>query len=149
MALLSHPAYVLWNPRFSPDDHWVLFSATMLGRARIFVAPFRNAGLVPEREWIAITDSAWDDKPRWSPDGNILYFISQRDGFRCIWAQRLNDRKRPVGPAIPIFHAHEARRSLANVGFGDLGISVARDKIVFNSSERTGNLWMANLYGRR
>jgi eukaryotic-like serine/threonine-protein kinase len=145
MALLNHPAYILWNPRFSPDDHWVSFSATMTSRARIFVAPFRSAGLVPEPEWIAITDGAWDDKPRWSPDGAILYFISQRDGFRCIWAQRLDARKHPAGPAIPIFHAHEARRSLANVGIGDLGISVARDKIVFNMSERTGNLWMTNL----
>ncbi len=149
MALLNHPAYALWNPRFSPDDRWVSFSATMLGRSRIFVAPFRNAGPVPESEWIAVTDGRWDDKPRWSPDGNFLYFLSERDGFRCIWAQRLDARKRPVGPAIPIFHAHQARRSLANIGIGDLGISVAPDKIVFNISERTGNLWMANLDGRR
>ncbi|HLW80157.1 MAG TPA: hypothetical protein VKU44_11225, partial [Terriglobia bacterium] len=149
MALLNHAAYALWNPRFSPDDRWVSFSATMPGRSRIFVAPFRSAGAVPEPEWIAVTDGRWEDKPRWSPDGNILYFLSERDGFRCIWSQRLDARKRPVGPAIPIFHAHEARRSLANIGIGDLGISVARDRIVFNMSERTGNLWMASLDGRR
>jgi len=148
-AFVNHSAYVLWNPRFSLDDRWVSFSATTPGRSRIFVAPFRNAGPVPESEWIAVTDGRWDDKPRWSPDGNSLYFLSERDGFRCIWAQRLDARKRPVGPAIPIFDAHEARRSLANIGIGDLSISVARDKIVFNMSERTGNLWMANLDGRR
>ena len=34
-------------------------------------------------------------------------------------------------------------------GIGDLSISVALDKVVFNMSERTGNLWMANLDGRR
>ncbi|HYM11181.1 MAG TPA: hypothetical protein VEU62_10630, partial [Bryobacterales bacterium] len=149
VALLDHRSYLLWNPRFSPDDHWVSFSATTVGRGRIFVAPFRDTGLVPEREWIAIAQGPRDDKPRWSPDGNILYFVSERDGFRCIWAQRLDVRKHPAGPAIPVFHAHEARRSLANVGFGDLSVSVARDKIVFNMSERTGNLWMANLDGRR
>ncbi len=150
-ALLNHPEYVLWNPRFSPDDRWIVFNATTLDRSRIFVAPFRNAGLIPEREWIAITDSASDenDKPRWSPDGNTLYFVSKRDGFLCIWAQRLDARKRPAGPAIPVFHAHDARRSLANVGIGDLGISVARNKIVFNMSERTGNVWMMNLDGAR
>ena len=117
----------------------------MPGRSQIFVAPFRNAGPVPESEWIAITNAGWSDKPRWSPDGKILYFVAERDGYRCIWAQRLDARKHPTGQAIPIFHAHEARRSLTNVGVGDLGLSVVDDKIVFNMSERTGNLWMTNL----
>jgi hypothetical protein len=84
-------------------------------------------------------------KPRWSPNGGMLYFVSERDGHRCIWAQRLNARKCPAGPATAVFHAHEARRSLANVGIGDLGISIARDKLVFNMSERIGNIWMIRL----
>lgn len=29
-----------------------------------------------------------------------------------------------------------------NLGWGDLQMSVARDKIVFNMSERTGNVWL-------
>jgi hypothetical protein len=29
-----------------------------------------------------------------------------------------------------------------NLGWGDLQMSVARDKIVFNMSERTGNIWL-------
>ena len=150
MGLLDHPAYLLWNPRLSPDDRWVSFNATAQGRSRIFVAPVRDAGLVPEHEWIAIADSGWDDKPRWSPDGNTLYFVSQRDGFRCIWAQHLDAQKRPMGSAFAVFHAHESRRSMSSVGPGDLGISVARDKIVFNMDERTGNIWMTNLdAGRR
>src|SRR5579862_9052078 len=148
-ALLNHPYYLLWNPRFSPDDRWVSFNATIPGRSRIFVAPFGNTGLVPESEWVAITDAGWNDKPRWSPDGKILYFVAERDGYRCIWAQRLDARKHPLGKAIPIFHAHDARRSLANVGVGDLSLSVVDNKIVFNMSERTGNLWMANLAGVR
>lgn len=107
------------------------------GRSRIFVAPFRSGGLIPESEWIPITDGVWDDKPRWSPDGNT-YFMSERDRFRCIWAHRLDASKHPEGAAIPIFHAHEARRSLLNVQVGALEMAVARDNIVFNMSERTG-----------
>jgi Tol biopolymer transport system component/DNA-binding winged helix-turn-helix (wHTH) protein len=141
-GLLNHPEWSLWNPRFSPDDRWVLFNATTPGRSRIFVAPFRQAGPIPESEWIAITDSVWDDKPRWSPDGNAIYFISERDGFRCVWAQRLDGSKHPVGQAIAVFHAHEARRSMLNVPMGALEISVARDRLVFNMQERTGNIWM-------
>jgi len=128
----------------------VSFNATTPGRSRIFIAPVRGAGLVPETEWLAITDGRWDDKPRWSPDGNILYFVSEQDGFRCIWANRLDPAtKRPSAAPFPIFHAHEARRSLMNLGWGDLQISVARDKIVFNLSERTGNIWTMKLEGRK
>jgi len=71
-----------------------------------------------------------------------MYFVSDRDGFRCIWAQRLDGSKYPVGEPVPVFHAHEARRSLLNVQNGALDMSVARDKIVFNMSETTGNVWV-------
>jgi Tol biopolymer transport system component/DNA-binding winged helix-turn-helix (wHTH) protein len=145
--LLQHATFQLWNPRFSPDDRWVSFNATEAGRSQIFVAPVRDSGVVPEQDWLPITDGRWDDKPRWSPDGNTLYFVSERDGFRCIWAQRLDSQKHRTGVPIPVFHAHERRRSLSNVGPGDLSISVARDKIVFNMSERAGNLWMLNMGG--
>jgi len=144
-GLLNHPVYLLWNARFSPDDRWISFNATAQGKSRVFVAPVRETGIIPEREWIPIADSGWDDKPRWSPDGNVLYFVSERDGFRCIWAQRLDGRKHAIGEAIAVFHAHESRRSLSNVGPGDLSISVARDKLVFNMGERTGNVWMTRL----
>ena len=139
--LVTHATWRLWNPRVSPDDRWVTFNATTAGRSRIFVAPFRKRGLIPESEWITITSGVWDDKPRWSPDGNTLYFLSERDRFRCIWAQRLDRSKRPLGEAIPMFHAHESRRSLLNMQIGALDLSVARDK--------TGNIWMMNLSQRR
>ena len=148
-GLVNHGTWSLWNPRFSPDDRWITFNATTPGRSRIFVAPFRESGLIPESEWIAITDSVLDDKPRWSPDGQTIYFISERDGFRCIWAQRLDASKHPVGGAVPVFHAHEARRSMLNVQMGALEISVARDRIVFNMQERAGNIWMTTLGDRK
>jgi Tol biopolymer transport system component len=140
--LLDDAEYLLWNARFSPDDRWILFNATSQGGSRIFVAPVSDGGMISRQQWTAIADSGWDDKPRWSPDGNTIYFVSERDGFRCIWAQPLDKQKRPRGAAVSIFHAHESRRSLSNIGPGDLSMSVARDRIVFNMNERSGNLWM-------
>lgn len=147
--LLDDPMYLLWNARFSPDDRWVSFNATSQGRSRIFVVPVQDGHLISTQEWIAIADSGWDDKPRWSPDGKLLYFVSERDGFRCIWAQRLDEQKHPIGAAIPVFHVHDSSRSLSHIGPGDLSLSVAHDKIVFNMSERTGNLWMLTVNGDR
>ena len=142
IPLLTQSSWALWNPRFSPDDRWISFNATKPGQSRIFVAPFGRAGLIPESDWIPVTEGVWDDKPRWSPDGNLLYFMSERDGSRCIWAQRLDVLKHPAGPAFPVFHAHDARRSLLSVQVGALELSLSRDKIIFNMNERSGNIWM-------
>ena len=87
-----------------------------------------------------------NDKPRWSPDGNRIYFVSDRDGFACLWSQALEpETKRPVGPPLPLYHIHQVRRSILNVGWALMHIAVAPDKIVLNMGEITGNIWMTKL----
>jgi Tol biopolymer transport system component/DNA-binding winged helix-turn-helix (wHTH) protein len=144
--LVKHPASGIMQGKFSPDFHWITFVLAPQG-CRVFIAPFRGESAIQEKEWFALSDgSSWDDKPRWSPDGNLLYFTSDRDGFVCLWAQRLDAvTKRPSGAPFAVYHLHQARRSMANVGYGPLEISVARDKIVFNMVELTGNIWMTKL----
>ena len=54
-----------------------------------------------QAEWIAITDGRNnDDKPQFSPDGNTVYFTSTRDGYLCIWAQRLIRDQTPTGATL-------------------------------------------------
>jgi hypothetical protein len=75
-----------------------------------------------------------------------LYYLSERDGFRCIRAQRLDPvSKRPVGPPLDIYHFHQARRSLASGDPVYNGLQVAVDKAVFALLETTGNIWMTEL----
>jgi Tol biopolymer transport system component len=142
---LAHPTYRLYNPRLSPDERWLAFTAAGTGRSRIYVAPFHAEGQMPEDQWIAVTDGqTFDDKPCWSPDGNLLYHTSDRDGFRCIWAQRLHPTtKRPLGTPLAVYHSHSARRSLRNMENALLDICVAADRLVFSMGERAGNIWMA------
>ncbi len=40
-----------------------------------------------------------------------------------------------------MFHAHNARISLANQP--EVYLSIGRDNMLFNMAERTGNIWMA------
>jgi hypothetical protein len=105
--------------------------------------------LGPE-DWFVLTNSAtFEDKPSWSPDGTRVYYTSDRDGFRCIWTQRLDAKtKRPIGPEMPIYHSHSALLSLRNLPGVDLDIAVARDRLLFNMAETTGNLWQAQLSDR-
>ena len=94
VELIKHPSYSLYQPQFSPDDRFIAFLAqTGQGRSRIYVTRFRGMERLDASEWIPITaGDLSDDKPRWSPDGNLMYFTSNRDGFMCIWAQRLAAR---------------------------------------------------------
>jgi hypothetical protein len=103
-------------------------------RSRIYVAPFKGPAAHDPASWIPITGGDnLDDKPRWSPDGSLLYFTSERDGFRCIWAQRLSrDAKLSAGEPFAVQHFHTSRRSLMNVGLGPLEISVTGNALVFN-----------------
>ena len=68
--------------------------------------------------------------------------MSDRDGFRCIWAQRLEaETKRPVDRPFAVYHFHQtSRRPSHNVG--RVGVAVARDKIVLALEELRGNVWM-------
>jgi hypothetical protein len=106
-----------------------------------------GAVLQDEKAWIPITDGEGIERyADWSPEGNVLYFLSERDGFRCIRGQRLDSAtKHPVGPPFDVYHFHHARQSLGTVDPILISPTVARDKMVFSMIETTGTIWMATL----
>jgi len=143
--VLEHGELPLYAPRFSRDNRWIAFKGDLdMQRTRIFVAPFKGDAPCPPREWIAVTEGrAWDDLPRWSPNGNLIYFTSDRDGFRCIWARRLDPRtKQPLGEPFAIRHCHQMQLSMSVVALSGMDLSLAPDKLVFPLAEVKGNVWM-------
>ncbi|HYP15193.1 MAG TPA: hypothetical protein VEQ63_14785, partial [Bryobacteraceae bacterium] len=140
----------LFQASFSRDEKWLVAEVTprekQFSLSRIYVIPAAQNAPVSERDWIPVGhETGWNDKPRWSPDGNSIYFISHEDGFRCLWTQRLDPKtKRPTSPPAAAYHLHDTRVSMLNVGLGMLEIDVAKDKIVFGMGELTGNIWSRN-----
>ena len=144
--ILSDPAYILYRGHFSPDGRWVAFHAgdAMTGgekETHEFIAPFRGLTPIPRSEWVAITDGkAYSDAPRWSPDGNRLYYVSDRDGSRCIWSQGLEAKsKRPRGEPVAALHLHGPKHLLKQVPPWGLDVSVGRDKLIFSLAEAGGD----------
>jgi Tol biopolymer transport system component len=142
---LRHPGYGIYNPRLTADGGWIAFNGRTdrLAAARVFIARVRPSGVAPENEWITVSEG---DAPAWSPKANLLYFWSDRDGSPCLWAQRLDsETKRPAGTPLSIQHFHSKGLSWKNLHLGAPTIAIARDRIVFNLGEQTGNIWMTDL----
>ncbi len=145
-TFLDDPEHGVWNAHFSHDGRWVTFNATPNGQAEpseVFVVPFRKA-LAPRSEWIPVTTGRGGDKPRFSWDDKLIFFSSDRDGFRCIWAQRLGPDKHPVGEPLAVQHFHQRRHSLSNLPIGLFEMAVGPKTIVFNQAEVNSNIWVLN-----
>lgn len=144
ILLLQHPGYRLHGSRFSSDDRWIAFSAEKGVGRTLFVAPFHGMKAIPDREWIALTDGSTFTAPAgWSPDDRLVFFMSDRDGFRCLWSQRVDARtKQPVGQPIEVYPFHSRRGVVDWTLPGALGTSLRGDKFTFSLGETTGNIWM-------
>ena len=85
----------------------------------------------------------WDDIPRFSPDNRLIYFTSERDGFRCIWARRFDPaRKQPQGDPFAVAHFHSMDLSLSGLSLNEFELSVGPRQLVFPLLKQSGNIWL-------
>lgn len=92
-----------WQGRYSPTGRWVSFVAVSLDESGLEI------GLAPAdsrdaNTWTRVAaDHARPDKPRWSPDGGTLYFLSQpASGFFELWGVRIDQNKAAAGPSFRV-----------------------------------------------
>ena len=135
--------------QFSPDERWVAFHATNseTRASVVYVMPTTGDLPVPKQKWIPITgpnDMGAD--PVWAPSGApYLYFTSEKDGYRCVWARRFHpETHEPQDEAIAIRHFHNSRLAIRNrAGSGNLvSMSGGANQLVLTLTETTGNVWM-------
>jgi Tol biopolymer transport system component len=148
VILAAAPGAPLLEAGFSPDAEWILFLAdTGPGAARIYAARTNDRVEIPPGDWMPVTDGRRKvDKPRFSPDGKLIYFTEDGEESRAIRAVRFDPATgRPQGDSFTVFESGQSRLTLFGVNRRSLEIGIARDKLVMLLAERTSNLWMTAL----
>jgi Tol biopolymer transport system component/DNA-binding winged helix-turn-helix (wHTH) protein len=144
--ITSHPEMNLYQARFSPDQKWISFIAAKAieaGISTVFVVPASGG------EWRRITEAKYfDDKPRWSPDGQRLYFVSNRTGFFNVWGIDFDPASgQPKGEPFRLTNFESpARMILPDVG--PMEMALAADHIILPIMEVSGGIWILENVGR-
>ena len=145
-VIASDPKRNLYNQRFSPDQRWITFLAHDLSYAStstVYVMPTGGGA------WRAITDGAWfDDKPRWGPDGRILYFVSNRTGVANVWGRRFDDSTgTPIGEPFPVTSFRSAQ-FLLTPRTVQMDIAITATHLLLPMTESRSEIWMLDQVDR-
>ena len=144
--LLKDPERGLTMPRLSPDGRSLIFTMVLGGRARrTFIAPYTGQE-VPASEWkVLVEGTDLDRQPHWAPSGQLVYFLSDRDGFRCVWAQPVDQATRQAsGAPFAAHHLHQIRYNLEPIeDVAKVGLSVAGGHMFYAAFELQSNVWLA------
>jgi Tol biopolymer transport system component len=132
----------LWQSRFSPDGHWIVFEAEAFQPAAHKSAIYATPAAGGER-WRTITEGKhWDDKPRWSPDGRIIYYLSERRGFFNVWGIRFDPvNGRTEDEPFQVTSFDNPRLMVAEV-MGDVGLSLTQNQLIVTVSQVSGSIWV-------
>ena len=124
----------------SPDQNWV----AIIHRNKLFLAPIHNSVAGPDDQWVQVTDGSDSvNTARWSPDGNLIYFVSNRDGHRCIWAQPLSPgTRRPEGQPGAVCHLHPPGPSLDHLSDEVVTFDISTNKLTLVLGEFTSTLFL-------
>jgi Tol biopolymer transport system component len=139
-VIAAHPGRPLWQPSLSPDERWLTFLLEE-DTTKMFVAPSEGGG--PDG-WIRIAaEHPQPDKPRWAPDGRMLYFISRISGVRFdLWAQQFDPgRGVPVGEPFEV-KAFDAPDLYISPHIDRTGIDVSAEHVVLPMLSVRGSIWV-------
>ncbi len=143
-VILESSGVNFWQARYSPDGQWVSFVAQRMRNPGTV-----EVGIVAERSnhattWTRILDDhVWPDKPRWSPDGRTLYFLSRgADGYFNLWGVPIDPaRGAQSGKPFQVTHFSSPDWRI-DPDMSNAEIGVASGRLVLPMQSVKGSIWL-------
>jgi len=133
----------LYESAVAPSDRWVAFTlARPDGTAGLYLAKVGDTPAAAETWTKLDEDSNYIGSPTWSGDGKILYYGSGRDGFICVWAQRIAGEGKSLGEPFAAFHNHTSPDMKF---YGISRVTAAPGRLYMMLGEFKGDLWSLKL----
>jgi Tol biopolymer transport system component/DNA-binding winged helix-turn-helix (wHTH) protein len=139
--IISSPTSNVYQAHFSPDGRWIAFETaadTPTGVDSAVYVTRADGG-----PWARLGQGKnWDDKPRWSPDGKTIYFISGRSGFFNVWGVHFNPAAGTlVGTPFPVT-AFDQPSLMISQRIEGAELSVTQDRLALLMEETSGSIWL-------
>jgi serine/threonine protein kinase len=149
-VVLQEDGAELSDSSWSPANEMMLFIETKGDSKQMFAVRLPRSTAKVEGKWIPILDQgASPEHPRWSGDGHTIFYLSNKDGFFCIYGQAFSPEKAElVGTPFAVAHFHNQRASIDNVFTRSRNLSVDGDSIYFNLGEQSSTIWLGSLAKR-
>jgi hypothetical protein len=131
------PGQRLDRPHASPDDRWLAFRSQSPSGGKTFVVRLAADHPVSFKNVAPVDEPTTTGRPcGWSLDSHVLYLLLDTDGFRCLWAQRIDPAGTPVGKPVPVRHFHSTNGM--STSFGN---AISAEGFLYEAAEESANLW--------
>jgi len=145
-VILGAPGQVMGDVSWSSENGLLLFIEQKGDRKRMYAVRLNPQTGEAETNWLVIptgTGTPWH--PRWSGDGKTIFYVSNADGFSCIYGLPFNAKAKAFGAPFDVAHFHKQRASIDNVLPRVFNLSVAGDTIYLNLGEQSSTIQLGKL----
>ena len=146
-VIASDPTRNLFNQRLlsgsALDQRFLPTICRTTSTSTVYVAPVSGGA------WRPMTEGVWfDDKPRWGPDGRVLYFVSNRTGIANVWGRRFDGATgTPVGEPFPVTSFRSAQFQLTPRTV-QMDIAITATHLLLPMTESRSDIWMLDQVDR-
>ena len=143
-TIATQPRAHFYGPELSPDGGWISFVVKAGEQFHAYLARVNESGPVQESDWIPVNPASHEFKMLfWSPDGNLLYILSEHGEGNLNWleAQRLDPQtKRPEGEPFAVYHFQAPRVPTMDPVWNHA--AAVEGKVVLELGDLSTNVWM-------